>query len=90
MSKCSQCRKQPVQDSIWDRIRLFFFSFFRNDIVDLSQDKFTQGFGDGYQKGFEHGVQAEKSRSKVEIGTLNSEDMVIDTSKVWPKHDATS
>lgn len=51
MSKCSQCRKADVLDSRWDKIRLYFFHFFHNDIIDLSQDKFTQGFADGYKKG---------------------------------------
>lgn len=53
MSKCQTCRKADVLDSRWDKIRLYLFHFFHNDIIDLSQDKFTQGFADGYKKGRE-------------------------------------
>ncbi len=54
MSKCATCRKAEVLDSRWDKIRMFFFHFFHNDIIDLSQDKYTQGFGDGYVSGRKH------------------------------------
>ena len=55
MSKCSSCRKLDSElNSWWDRIRLKFFNCFKGDIIDLSQEKFTQGFGDGYKKGREH------------------------------------
>lgn len=63
--KCIQCRKQPVQDSPWDRIRLFFFyRLFPSDISDLSQDKFTQGFGDGYSRGRKHQHEFDKKLAK--------------------------
>lgn len=55
MRKCLTCRKATEElDSRWDRIRQWFFNRFHQDIVDLSQDKFTQGFGDGYKVGFKH------------------------------------
>ncbi len=38
-------------DTRWDRFRLFLFHLFKEDIIDLSQDKYTQGFSDGYVKG---------------------------------------
>lgn len=53
MQKCLTCRKTTEElDSRWDRIRQWFFHRFHEDIIDLSQDKYTQGFGDGYKKGF--------------------------------------
>ncbi len=60
-----------MQDSQWDRIRLFFFNFFHNDIIDLSQDKYTQGFGDGYRTGFLHGSDAEKERVRTKEDLLS-------------------
>lgn len=55
MSKCYQCRKINKElDTKWDRIRMFLFNFFHQDISDLSQSKYIQGFGDGYSKGREH------------------------------------
>src|SRR5689334_14838185 len=60
MSKCNTCRKAEVLDSRWDKIRLRFFHIFHKDIIDLSQDKYTQGFGDGYKVGHTHAVEANK------------------------------
>ncbi len=59
MAKCSTCRKNDALDTRWDKIRYRLFMFlFPKDIVDLSQDKFTQGFADGYQMGFKHGTES--------------------------------
>lgn len=59
MAKCSQCRRaSDLLDTRWDKIRLWLFHhLFAADITDLSQDKFTQGFSDGYKAGFERGEQ---------------------------------
>lgn len=54
MSKCNQCKTQPVQDTLWDHIRLFIFHLFRNDIEEITSDMFTKGFGEGYKKGRDH------------------------------------
>lgn len=62
--KCSTCRKAEVLDSPWDKVRMFFFHFFHNDIVDLSQDKYTQGFSDGYVKGREHEHESNQKLAK--------------------------
>ena len=63
MSKCSSCRKWDAElDTTWDRIRLKFFHLFAKDIIDLSQEKFTQGFADGYAMGQKHA-----ERDKVEF-----------------------
>lgn len=52
--RCAQCKKvQKELDSWWDRVRLFLFHFFHQDIIDLSDDKFQQGFGDGYRAGYQ-------------------------------------
>jgi hypothetical protein len=55
MSKCIDCRKNEALDTRWERIRhWFFFKMFPRDIISFSQEKFTQGFADGYKTGFEH------------------------------------
>lgn len=55
MSKCTDCRKAESIDTWSDRIiRWFFHRLFPKQIVDLSQEKFTQGFGDGYSIGMKH------------------------------------
>ncbi len=65
MSKCNQCRKNNSElDSTWDRVRLFFFNFFHNDIIELSQDRFTQGFADGYKAGWDRVESLRKEAAK--------------------------
>jgi hypothetical protein len=55
MSKCTNCRKAEAMDTVWDRIsRWLFYRVFPQQVIDLSQEKYTQGFGDGYAKGFKH------------------------------------
>lgn len=44
-------------DSWLDRLRLWLFQRFHQDIVDLSQDKYTQGFSDGYKAGWDMGEE---------------------------------
>jgi len=74
MAKCSQCRRaSDLLDSRWDKIRLWLFNhLFAADITDLSQDKFTQGFSDGYKAGFARGEEMyEKTNSyRYKVGDL--------------------
>lgn len=66
MSKCSQCRKLDKElDSWWDRLRLKMFHVFHKDIVELSQDKYTQGFSDGYKTGRTHQREANEEYLKL-------------------------
>ncbi len=52
MHRCSQCRKMNRELlTIWERIKNRLFHLFTADIQDLSQDKYTQGFSDGWVKG---------------------------------------
>lgn len=70
MSKCNVCRKNDALNTRWDRIRYRLFLFlFPKDIIDLSQDKFTQGFGDGYMMGFDHG------KSSPDLKIQNAKDL---------------
>lgn len=58
MSKCNNCRKADVLDNRWDRIkRWLFYRLFPEQIIDLSQEKYTQGIGDGYALGMKHAKQ---------------------------------
>lgn len=52
--KCPTCRKNELElTSRWDRFKVWaFHKLFPIEVVDLSQEKFTQGFGDGYKEGF--------------------------------------
>ncbi len=67
MAKCETCRKADVLDSWWDKQRLKLFHLFHNDIIDLSQDKFTQGFSDGYAMGRKHEKAAQADNVQVEV-----------------------
>ena len=58
--KCGTCRKVTAElDSLWDRLRLWIFNRFHTDIIDLSQDKYTQGFSDGWKTGFKNAQEME-------------------------------
>ena len=53
MPKCSDCRKKDIE-LLTRRERFKNWAFnrlFTQDIIDLSQNKYTQGFGDGYKEG---------------------------------------
>ncbi len=55
MSKCTNCRKAEVLDTTWDKIsRWLFMRLFPQQIIDISQEKYTQGFSDGYFIGMKH------------------------------------
>ncbi len=65
MARCSSCRKTESELlTWWDKIRLFFFNFHHEDIIDLSQDKFTQGFSDGYKAGMEKAKELQDQRKE--------------------------
>lgn len=51
--KCSQCRKENRElNTLWERTKNWIFHhLFPQDVIDLSQDKYTQGFSDGYTRG---------------------------------------
>ena len=50
MSLCNYCRKIKP-DTLWEKIRGFFFRRFKTDIQDLRDDRYTQGIADGYKLG---------------------------------------
>lgn len=54
MSKCTSCRQQEVKPTKWEVFRYkVMFYLFGEDLGNLIQEKYTQGFGDGYKYGFE-------------------------------------
>lgn len=51
--KCSSCHKQDAELlTPWQHLRKWMFGFFAEDINDLREDTYTQGFGKGYEEGF--------------------------------------
>lgn len=60
MSRCIDCKKEIHEfHSVWDRFRLFLFHFFHNDILDVKEEQYTKGYGEGYSAGF---AQANKAQ----------------------------
>ena len=58
MAKCTECRKAEALDTQWERFtRWVFFRLFPKQIIDINQEKYTQGFGDGYSTGMKHANQ---------------------------------
>lgn len=77
--KCIICKKEADQlQTTWDKIRLFFFHFFHEDIIDLSSDQYTKGFGEGYAAGYKQAMH-QKFDSIQSVGTLE------DILKRWQK-----
>lgn len=65
--KCYDCRLNDALDTPWERLRRWaFFKLFPHDIINLSQEKYTQGFGDGYKKAWEHAKDVIKVEDYVE------------------------
>lgn len=54
--RCIIC-KEENEYTLWDKVRLFLFGFFKEDIQDLSEDKFTKGFGEGYAAGYDRSAK---------------------------------
>ena len=58
--KCRDCRREYKElRTAWDRVRLFFFGLFTEDIADIKEDYFTKGYGEGYSAGFDKAKQAQ-------------------------------
>lgn len=90
MAKCATCRKSPIQDTFWDKVRLFFFHLFVSDIYDLRQDSFTQGVGDGYRRGYEHGHDnaAIEQQAMTQLLQGKRPDPITSTIPLYDAHDS--
>lgn len=63
MSKCTACKKLEAEDTWWERTRRkLMFKLFPTDAIELSEEKYTYGFGEGYTVGFKHAQQNEKDK----------------------------
>lgn len=56
MARCPDCRKL-VTSTRWEKIRMFFFRRFHQDIQDLREDMYTKGTSDGYKSGFQQATE---------------------------------
>ena len=54
--RCQDCKKDKADSdsflTVWERVKLFLFNKFHEEITDLSAEKFTAGVGVGYTLGF--------------------------------------
>lgn len=78
MARCETCRRLDALESWWDKVRTFFFNFFKTDIIELSEQKYTRGFADGYAAGF---------KKAEEKGKYYFDSYVDQTKKIEIKHD---
>ncbi len=75
--KCSQCRKNDRELlTIWERFRDWCFRWFQQDIADLSQAKYTQGFSDGWVQGHTIAMRT-KTLGELEQSVRDS-DIILD------------
>lgn len=58
---CATCKKQKYEThTLWDRVRVFMFNFFNEDIQDVREDFYTKGYGDGYKAGMAQGLDQKR------------------------------
>lgn len=75
MTKCTSCRKDEAIDTWWDKTKEWLiYTLFPKVIMDIREEKYTQGFGDGYVMGCKHTSQ------NLEVSTELKE--IYDTLKV--------
>src|SRR6185369_17272427 len=73
-TKCLTCRKSEMESTTWwERMKSRMFHLFHEELLDYGQEKFTQGFGDGYKKGREEMQQ--KLNESQEFWTKYNEQM---------------
>lgn len=68
MAKCTNCAKYEALDTWKDRLFKRILKFFPQQVVELSEEKYGRGFGQGYKTGFEHA----------------SKEFKPDLNKMWP------
>lgn len=52
MAKCSICRKNEAEPTLWEIIRSWLaWHIFPTDLQEEKASSFTHGFGDGYEMG---------------------------------------
>lgn len=68
---CIDCRKKEAQypDTRWERMREWLFRrLFVKEIESLSNERFIQGFGDGYKQGFDQSANLRGSAENIKMG----------------------
>lgn len=66
MAKCTACRKEDAIYTWWEKKRYrLMFKLFSEDVANLVQEKYTQGFGDGMKKGYFMCMNQAKTQEEV-------------------------
>lgn len=70
--RCPDCRKNELElTTWWERFRFWVFrTLFAEEYGDLVQEKYTQGFGDGYKQGFSHCKASEPNRTTLRMAGI--------------------
>lgn len=65
--KCTSCRKEEVQPTWWEdkKYKLMHY-LFGEEVKNLAQEKYTQGFGDGHKMGYLACINQVKTREEVQ------------------------
>lgn len=63
--KCKDCRKLEAESTWWERTRYKLMHYlFAEDVVNLVQEKYTQGFADGRKMGYKACLDQEKTKEE--------------------------
>lgn len=71
--RCPDCRKKEIElTTRWERFRWWMFkTLFADEYADLGQERFTQGFGDGYKEGFKRAEELNKKPPSVMMSSTS-------------------
>lgn len=77
---CTSCHKLNTEPlTYWQRFRKWCFEWFVEDVKDLRDDRYTQGFGEGYKNGFEQGKKLINDSFDVLFNREKIKDTTMDT-----------
>lgn len=64
--RCKDCRKVEAESTKWERTRYrLMYYLFAEDVANLIQEKYTQGYSDGLKQGFKDCLNHDKDKELV-------------------------
>lgn len=78
--KCESCRKENKElTTWWERLKYEVMKrLFSKDLVDFNQEKYMQGFGDGYKTGLKHAQVANRESKDLVERLLDGDESIIE------------
>lgn len=88
MAKCSVCKKAEVVDTPFDKITEWLFRhIFPKHYEDLTEEKYTRGFGEGYVTGVKAERGAKEERDKLQAAFISGNAIPFNENLMQQQHD---